>query len=470
MDIWYIYFSLSALINAVISAFFGLFIYIKNREAKANKIFILFCFGVAAWSFPYIFWPLAKTPENTLMAFQLLHVGACYVSILYFHFVVEWLGMFEKMKKVVYFGYFIASFFVLIIPTSLFIYDMVPKFSMRYWAEPGILYHFYLVMFFSYFFYSSYLLIKSFIRATGVKRCQIKYILIGMVLAFLGGSTNYFLWYDINFPPYGNILASSFVIFTAYAIIKYRLMDIRLVIKRSFVFTFMIVITTAIFVIGAFLSLRYLDDPFTGRSLVLGSILVSAILVFGFQPLKNFLQRVTDQFLFLKDYEPQKFLSETGDYLSATLEPNKLFQIIITRLDSIFHYKSASILLLSQGNKQYNTVKCFGESKKLCSSFTENDPLVKFLSKRKNVIVTEEALRRYGQIEGDVSLPKYLLNMQESGASIIIPLFTEKVLIGLSVSSLITATMLLESTPPLRKAPRGTSDMSLRFTDLQNES
>ena len=233
MTIAYLYFTFSSVFNALVSTVLGLFIYFRGKT-EINKSFALFCLGVVAWSGPYILWPLATTKEEALLAFQLLHVGACFVSIFYLNFVLRWLGLYEKRKYIVYFGYLLALFFVCSIPTTLFIKDMVPKFSMRYWAEPGILYHFYLVMFFGYFLYSSYLLLKSYHQEIGVKRQQIKLILIGMVLTFLGGSTNYFLWYGINIPPYGNILASFFVIFTAYAMIRYRFMDMRVIAAEFF--------------------------------------------------------------------------------------------------------------------------------------------------------------------------------------------------------------------------------------------
>ena len=234
MTIAYLYFSFSALFNALVSTFLGLFIYFKGKN-EINKSFALFCFGVAAWSYPYIFWPLATTKEGALLAFQLLHISACFISIFYLNFVLRWLGLYEKRKYTVYFGYLLSLFFVCFIPTTLFIKDMVPKFSMRFWAEPGILYHFYLVMFFSYFLYSSYLLLKSCYQETSIKRQQIKLILVGMVLGFFGGSTNYFLWYNINLPPYGNILVASFVIFTAISILKYNLFRIKVIATESFV-------------------------------------------------------------------------------------------------------------------------------------------------------------------------------------------------------------------------------------------
>jgi len=234
MSTAYLYFSFSALFNALVSTFLGLFIYSRDRHNKVNQSFALFCLGVAAWSYPYVFWPVATTSQGTLAAFQLLHIGACFVSIFYLNFVVQWLGLYEKKKSIINSGYWLALFFVCVIPTSFFIKDMIPKFSMRYWAEPGILYYVYLIMFFGYFLYASYLLLKEYLRGSIEKQPQLRLMLVGMVITFLGGSTNYFLWFNINIPPYGNILASTFVIATAYAMLRYRFMDTRVIATEFF--------------------------------------------------------------------------------------------------------------------------------------------------------------------------------------------------------------------------------------------
>lgn len=280
MSLVYIYFALSALLNAVVSTVLGLFILFKDKRSNINRTFALFCFGVAAWSYAYIFWPLAKTAEGTLLSFRLLHFGACFVSVFYLHFVVNWLGLYKQKKHIIRFGYSLAVLFALTVFTPLFIKDMVPKFSMRYWAEPGILYHFYLMMFFGFFFYSSYIVLKEYRRETGVKKNQLRLILTGMTLSFFGGSTNYFLWYNINIPPYGNILAASFVVCTAYAIVKYNLMNIRIIAVE--VFATAIVIITGIQI---FLSGNVTD-------IILRSVFFLLILFFGILLVKGTIQEV----------------------------------------------------------------------------------------------------------------------------------------------------------------------------------
>jgi len=230
MDLAYLYFAFSGIFNTVVSSLLGLLFFFHRKENKINSIFFLFCLCVALWSFAYIFWPLADTAENTLFFFQLLHIPSCFVSVLYLNFVLVWLGKYQQKKKVLRLGYFFSFLFSLTTFSPWFISDMIPKFSMHFWAVPGPLYHLYLVLFFGLFAYSSYLLLQQLkIERDEIKKKQIKLILLGIGVGFLGGATNYLLWYNINFPPYGNVFVSFFVIFTSYAIIRYNLLNIKII-------------------------------------------------------------------------------------------------------------------------------------------------------------------------------------------------------------------------------------------------
>ena len=105
-----------------------------------------------------------------------------------------------------------------------------------YYGVRGILYVPFLIMFFYYVVYSLYLLFSRINQFDSVKRNQALFIGFGTLIASLGGGTNYLLWFDIPVPPYGNVLVPVYVILIAYAIIKYRLMDIRLVISNTAIF------------------------------------------------------------------------------------------------------------------------------------------------------------------------------------------------------------------------------------------
>jgi len=230
-----LYYVLTGLINAITSTILGIVVYFKNRKNPLNKSFALFCLSVAVWSWAYCFWPGAQDRVSALFWFRALHIGAIFIPICYFHFTIVFLNLYQEKKRILKLGYLVAFIFCVFDFTPLFIKDMVPKLSFSYWGVPGILYHFFLLMFFGYAIYCWYLLFRARRSLVGEKKKQINYVLIGTLIGFIGGSTNYFLWYDIPIPPFGNGLVALYVILTALAITQHHLFGIKVILTEIFV-------------------------------------------------------------------------------------------------------------------------------------------------------------------------------------------------------------------------------------------
>jgi signal transduction histidine kinase len=79
------------------------------------------------------------------------------------------------------------------------------------------------------------------------KRRQIATIMIGIFLAFLGGSTNYFQWFRIDIPPVGNFVGPIWVVLIGYAIIKHNLMNIKLIVTEAALYLINGILLTEIF-------------------------------------------------------------------------------------------------------------------------------------------------------------------------------------------------------------------------------
>jgi len=235
-----LYYVLTGLINAITSTVLGFFVLFINKQNKLNRAFSRFCFAVAFWSWAYCFWPLSLTKGNILFWFQILHIGAILIPATYLHFVFTFLDVEKKRKKTIFLNYLVSIFFLANVFSPLFISDMVFRDPFLYWAVPGVLYHFFLLYFFGLTLYCWTMLYRAKKEFAGEKKMQLKYILIGTFIGFLGGSTNYFLWYDIPIPPYGNGLVVFYVILSAIAVVKYHLFEIRLI------FTEMMIAATAV--------------------------------------------------------------------------------------------------------------------------------------------------------------------------------------------------------------------------------
>jgi len=127
----------------------------------------------------------------------------------------------------------------LIIPFSfsdLFIRGVVPKFIFPYWPNPGILYTFYLIFIYIGLTVYTMVILLRYYKKDSEKYKSIQYIILGSILGFGGGITNFFLWYDIPVFPYGNILVSFYPLMLVIASSKYHLFNIKIIATELLVF------------------------------------------------------------------------------------------------------------------------------------------------------------------------------------------------------------------------------------------
>jgi hypothetical protein len=126
------------------------------------------------------------------------------------------------------------------------------KFDLGFWPVPTIFFTVYLLFWAWECGYGLYLMLKGLKTATGKRHEQIKYFAFAGVIAFLGGATNWPMWYGIYFPPYANILISVYFVIMAYAITKYRLLNVTVFVERMVVF-----VAVYIFILGIPLTIGY---------------------------------------------------------------------------------------------------------------------------------------------------------------------------------------------------------------------
>jgi len=277
------FYALTGLINGVITTVIGGLVYSVNRKQSVNKFFALVCLNVAIWSYIYYFWQIFSTESSAIFWSRLLGAGAIFISICFFHFTLVLIDKIKRYQKFLIFGYLIFFIFLLLTPTHLFITGVEQKLIFKLWPEPGILYHPFLFLWFFYIFFSIFLLFKEISTSSGLRQKQFKYVLAGAIIGFAGGSTNYFLWYNIPVYPFGNFLVSVGMGVIAWAIVKHQLFGIKLILTQLLVGTFV-----AFLLIRFFLSLSALDY-------ILNGFLLITFLFFGHLFTKSILKETEDK-------------------------------------------------------------------------------------------------------------------------------------------------------------------------------
>lgn len=228
----------TGLINFLTCISVAIFVILKNRKNSLNITFSNLNFSVALYSLGYFLWQLSKNEIQALFWFKILVLGIILINIAYLYFVFYFLGLINQKRKVLRICVGINFIFIVLNFLSLLYSRLEPKFNLGFWPIPTPFFHIYLLFWFWQCLYGFYWLLKGFRLYGDIKREQIKYFTISAILGFAGGASNWPGWYNIHFPPYLNITISLYIGIVAYAIFRFRLLDINLALTRAGIFIF----------------------------------------------------------------------------------------------------------------------------------------------------------------------------------------------------------------------------------------
>ncbi|MFH1292355.1 MAG: ATP-binding protein [bacterium] len=272
------YFSISGLINALTSLGFAVFLMFTSFRNRTARYLIYMCVALGSWSVCYFFWQIAVDAETALFWARGLMFGAIFTSISFFHLVLVFLKLDDqRFYKIVLIIFYIFTFaWVGLNFTPYFVAGVEHRSIFIHWPVPGPFYLPFLTAFGVHVIYAVILLYKKYKKSTGIIRRQTLMLMLGITATFIGGSTNYFLWYNIPVDPWGNGIASFHVIMCTYAIMRYGLLNMKVVVAEIFTAMLIIVLT-----MNAFLSKTSSALTFSlfilGISAGLGMVLIRSV-------------------------------------------------------------------------------------------------------------------------------------------------------------------------------------------------
>lgn len=238
----------SSFFNALATALLGFLVFTRNRQDPRIRSFTLTAVFIVAWSIAYFFWQLETRPEHALLWCRLLSFFAVLIPPAYFDFTNALLRETRWRETMV--GYTIAVIMALLSLTPWMVASVAPRLDFDFWPQPGPLYPFYLAVYFWYILRSVMLLVHAWRNSTGLRKNQMLYVLTMTVFGFAGGSTNFYLWYDIHVPPYGNVLVGVYMVGVAYAIVHLRLLEFNVLAARALVYVVLVALLGCIMPLG----------------------------------------------------------------------------------------------------------------------------------------------------------------------------------------------------------------------------
>ena len=280
-------------------------------------------------------------------------------------------------------------------------------------------------------------LLKEFFKSKGFRKLQLKYFILGMVIYAGGGIiTTAIIPLIIGESPYYDITAYlSFVwlAFTSYAILRYRLMDIRVVMGKGAIYLFSFL--SAIGVSFLLLSLNNKLTPPVSFNVFLPLTIVISVLLF--QVFFRFFEKLASKYFYYTFYSYQKVLIDLGEKLTQILDLKKLSELIVNTLVLTMKL-DRTVILLREENGNYVILKNIGFKEENGISLVKDNFLTRYLEKTRKILVLEElflAQRDIKEIEvkEKEKLQKLQEDMKRIEANLCLPLFREQNIIGIIV-------------------------------------
>lgn len=199
---------------------------------------------------------------------------------------------------------------------------------------------------------SGALLLRTFHRARAVvDRQQLKWVVWGMGIAAITFSVFYLP--SFLFSAQANELLTLisiapfiFIPLTiGYSIVRYRLMDVDVVVRRSAAYiiaTFSVAVLFGSVMAGSFEFLRQWLS--SGGQVLVAAIVMSAIAML-FAPMKNWLQERIDRFFFGEKYDYRVTLQDFGRALSSTTELDVLLDRLVRRLREVLSVERLAVFV-----------------------------------------------------------------------------------------------------------------------------
>lgn len=305
----------------VANVLLGIFVIKNNPKVRLNQYFFFLAVALAAWSL-VTFLEDTGYGRQVIQALAYLDYGlSILMAVLFFGLCYEFSRV--KLKLVWPLVAILASANIVLLGLGLIVSTRLEGESVKFIEGDGFLAFIGLLV--VTILGGLFLLAWRYRRSGGTERAQIRVIYFGLFLMSAGlVLTNVVLPNIMSVSPavtrLGIYSILSFTGFTAYAIIKHRFMDIRLVVARSVAYSLLIG-TLAMLYAGAVFGVSFLFFPgVTATSAQTGVYAALAILLaFTFQPLRHFFEKLTDRVFFRDRYDTQEVLNKVGKVLTAEL-------------------------------------------------------------------------------------------------------------------------------------------------------
>ncbi len=374
-------------VNNVIMA---IFLLSKGRQKAINRIFSAMSVAIAIWGLGGLMVSFTPKAQYDLAMFwwQVAYIGIIFIPVFYTHFIFTFLNLRKRFFIVsIYVIALIFLFFDWYDHSSLFLVELKFMFGQFYWNDltrvrSPIYILFYIAFYWVLLTYAFLFLLRYYIKTKDLARNQCNYIILGSMIGWLGGHSNFLPSFGINIYPNINFLTAFYAPILAYGIVRYRVMDIRVAITRAGIF---ILVYTFILGLPLWFGVK------TG--LWFWSVLLMAILGSAGPFIYSNLREQIENVIFKERQRLQEHLRSAGKRIAQITKLPTLWETLIQEAHKAVNPKFVQLYILSKEDKTFalNQNSILNEASHNIEQISVDSLLVKSLIRHKITMFIENS-------------------------------------------------------------------------------
>jgi two-component system phosphate regulon sensor histidine kinase PhoR len=397
---------------------------------KDVRSFALFLLTMLVWQVGITGAAFSSSPEAALVWYRIVIGLGSSFGLFYAQFTRDFLGIHEH-PGVIRTGYAVGAFIALW--TAMggpYVIDAMYKSpeSALWLPSFGVLTYpigLYLYGFLLYGFVNLASRFRSSISL--IERSQLRYLLLGLVILFAGSVVNYSP--KLKAYPIDIIANVVNALMIAYAILRYQLFDITLVVRKGILYS----IPTAILGASYFLIVYFGVNLFhlvLGYQVFLLSLVLAAITAVAVQPLWSRLQAGLDRLFFREQYDAGLMIQRLTRTAVSVLDLDSITHMILNEIGTTLHIERTGLFLRLEESGTFRLAAQRGMGANAAMELRGDHPLVKWLSGHQTILSRS-------QVE---ALPQFKamwiqerMDLNRVQAELLVPLLVRGELIGVLV-------------------------------------
>jgi len=395
----------------------------KSKSSSTKRAFILFSIITGFWSFSNFF--LAVTPS-----FLILSISYAFGTLVAASAVL-WVLLFSRKKVTPVILFIIGISAVIFIAISFIpkglVTEMVVENGYVFFRKDNFFFPLWSLYIVFTVFTVWWSLWSSMRTATGIFREQIKFILLG-AFGFGGGA----LLTDVVFPYVGlnyltildGTVSLLFTFPAAYAMVRYRFMDVRIVLRKGTVYAITIVIALGIYSYLAFIGAQTAEQLF-GYQNTFSNFIAVILIAIGFHPLRRMVEYALNAYFFPKQADFRAVAKRIAIQLSSTISGiESILKTIRKEAGPTLGVESIDLFF----QKEYGIWEAVQPAANPAININPQTPLFKYIVKNKNILITEEIafqINDSNNSEEIKTLESVNLLISERNIAVVVPIFQE---------------------------------------------